>query len=323
MKKFIFTFLACLLVLCVHSQAPQEAVAKMIRSKLGENCLIKDTNGKQVTFEFAAEQTIGASMLGKRIKYDPIKVIEGISHEVTMRMVDPTSIKPTIEEIDFSNTGLGYYNEAKQKISASDFKATVQSNPVLIATAYNANNGVVSDYYIIAKPKPASVQITSNGDGVSTATTSVSSSPFGIGNKLPEFKMTDINGKKWSSKDLKDKIVVMNFWFVECPPCIAEMPSLNKLVEKYRNNDKVVFLSVANTGEEKVKSFLAKKEFKYAHIAREQSKSYLSNWEINAYPQNVIVNRGVIGFSFSGGTNTNDDFMFTMLSEEIDKCLKG
>jgi thiol-disulfide isomerase/thioredoxin len=323
MKKHSLTLVACLLTLCGYSQTPQEVVAKMIRSKLGENCVIKDTNGKQVTFEFAAEQTIGASMLGKRIKYDPLKVIEGVSHEVMMRMLDPSATKPTIEEIDFPNTGLGFYNEAKQKISASDFKSTVQSNAGLIAAAYNANNGIVSDYYIIPKPKPASVQISSNGDGTATATTTASSSPFSIGKRLPEFKMADINGKKWSSKELKDKIVVMNFWFVECPPCIAEMPSLNKLVEKYRNNDKVVFLSVANTDKEKIKSFLVKKEFKYAHIAREQSKNYLSDWGINAYPQNVVVNRGMIGFSFSGGTNTNDDFMFTMLSEEIEKCLKG
>jgi hypothetical protein len=101
------------------------------------------------------------------------------------------------------------------------------------------------------------------------------------------------------------------------------MPSLNKLVEKYRNNDKVAFLSAANTDREKIKEFLTNKEFKYAHIAREQSKDYLSDWGINAYPQNVIVNRGTVGFSFSGGTNANDDFMFTMLSEEIEKCLRG
>ncbi len=323
MKKYVFTLLACLLVIHGYSQSPQEAVVKMIRSRLGEQCIIKDTNGSQVTFEFAAEQTIGASMLGKRIKYDPLKVIEGVNHEVTMRMSDPASIKPTIEEIDFSNVSLGFYSESKQKISAADFKTTIQSNPGLIATAYNASNGVVSDYYIITKPKPASVQITSNGDGGAIATTTVSSSPFGIGNKLPEFKMTDINGKKWSSKELKDKIVVMNFWFVECPPCVAEMPSLNKLVEKYYNNDKVIFLSVANTSKEKIKNFLTKKEFKYAHVAQEQSKHYLSDWGINAYPQNVVVNRGIIGFSFSGGSNTNDDFMFNLLSEEIEKCLKG
>jgi thiol-disulfide isomerase/thioredoxin len=322
MKKYVFTLVASLLMVCGYSQTPQEAVAKMIRSKLGENCIIKDTNGKQVTFEFAAEQTIGASMLGERIKYDPIKVIEGVNHEVMMRMIEVSAIKPTIEEIDFSNAGLGFYNEAKQKISVSDFKSIVQSNAGLIAAAYNANNGIVSDYYIIPKPKPASVQISSNNNGTSTAITT-SSSLFSVGKKFPEFKMTDINGKKWSSKELKDKIVVMNFWFVECPPCIAEMPSLNKLVEKYRNNDKVIFLSVANTDKEKLKKFLSKKEFKYHHIAREQSKDYLSDWGINGYPQNMVVNRGIIGFSFSGGSNANDDFMFTMLSEEIDKCLKG
>jgi hypothetical protein len=44
MKKHSLTLVACLLTLCGYSQTPQEVVAKMIRSKLGENCVIKDEN---------------------------------------------------------------------------------------------------------------------------------------------------------------------------------------------------------------------------------------------------------------------------------------
>jgi len=45
-----------------------------------------------------------------------------------------------------------------------------------------------------------------------------------------------------SSKDLKDKIVLINFWATWCPPCIEEIPIFNELYEKY--SDKFVIVGV-------------------------------------------------------------------------------
>ena len=39
------------------------------------------------------------------------------------------------------------------------------------------------------------------------------------------------------TKDLKGKINVINFWFMKCAPCIAEIPALNTLVKKYKGKD--------------------------------------------------------------------------------------
>src|SRR5690606_23487015 len=44
--------------------------------------------------------------------------------------------------------------------------------------------------------------------------------------------------------DLKGKVIFINFWATWCPPCIAEMPSSDKLHSAFRNNDKVMFLMV-------------------------------------------------------------------------------
>src|SRR5215217_207039 len=48
-----------------------------------------------------------------------------------------------------------------------------------------------------------------------------------INQPLADFSFTDIKGNKLSKTDLKGKVVVFNFWFVECGPCIREMPELN------------------------------------------------------------------------------------------------
>ena len=54
----------------------------------------------------------------------------------------------------------------------------------------------------------------------------------------------DANGKLVNLSDQKGKVVFINFWTTWCPPCRAEMPSINALHQKIKNNDKIVFLMV-------------------------------------------------------------------------------
>ena len=53
-----------------------------------------------------------------------------------------------------------------------------------------------------------------------------SKSNLDIGDSFPNFTLYDINGRKWTQKDLKGKKVVINFWYTGCGPCIKEMPEL-------------------------------------------------------------------------------------------------
>lgn len=159
MNKILLTPITILVFFSAFSQSAQDKFALHIKKKLGENCIIKDENGSHITFESAADQTLSAYFLGKKAKYDPLKVIEGDTLEVILRLVDPASIKSTVSEIDFSNKNLGFYSEAKQKIEAKDFKKIIRSNPNLDAAAYNANDGIIKDYYIVTKPKPEAIKM--------------------------------------------------------------------------------------------------------------------------------------------------------------------
>lgn len=57
-------------------------------------------------------------------------------------------------------------------------------------------------------------------------------------------QFTDIKGQTINVADLKGKVVFINFWATWCPPCIAEMPSINRLYLKYKDQADVVFLIV-------------------------------------------------------------------------------
>lgn len=65
--------------------------------------------------------------------------------------------------------------------------------------------------------------------------------------KAIDFTLPDINGKSHRLSDYKGKLIFLNFWATWCPPCRAEMPSMQKMYEASDKN-KFIILAV-NVGE--------------------------------------------------------------------------
>lgn len=68
--------------------------------------------------------------------------------------------------------------------------------------------------------------------------------------KPANYKMdfTDQSGKKVNLEDLKGKVVFINFWATWCGPCIAEMPSVQKLYDKFKDNKDFAFVILEAEG---------------------------------------------------------------------------
>lgn len=56
----------------------------------------------------------------------------------------------------------------------------------------------------------------------------------------PAFTLEDMDAKKFSLKDYRGKVVLLNFWATWCPPCRREMPSMERLYEKFKGKNFVV-----------------------------------------------------------------------------------
>jgi peroxiredoxin len=114
------------------------------------------------------------------------------------------------------------------------------------------------------------------------------------GKKIPKFNFKDLNGKIYNSKTTKGKIVVLKFWFINCQKCVEEMPNLNKLLQKYKDRNDIVFLSLAFDKNEQLSKFLKKKAFFYPVVGN-QKKYLLQDLKIESYPTHMIINnKGLI-----------------------------
>ncbi|WPV00144.1 TlpA disulfide reductase family protein [Mucilaginibacter sp. cycad4] len=122
---------------------------------------------------------------------------------------------------------------------------------------------------------------------------------FKTGNAFSFFNMRDVNGNVITAADLKGKIVVLNFWFIACPPCRYEMPELNRLVDAYQNSKDVVFIAISLDKAEQVEQFLKVSPFKYHVIS--DSMPLFSYYGVDECPVSLVVDReGVIQFNSQG-----------------------
>ncbi len=134
---------------------------------------------------------------------------------------------------------------------------------------------------------------------------------------VTDFNMKDIDGKSISTKDFRGKVVFINFWASWCPPCRAEFPSIQKMYEKYKDNQNVEFLTInldddVNAG----KKFLEKNKYSIPF--------WVSNGNIpqeiynGSLPTTVILDKnGKIRLKHTGMADYSKDSFYQQLEKLI------
>jgi len=137
-----------------------------------------------------------------------------------------------------------------------------------------------------------------------------------IGKQLRAFKIPGYDYRVWDSDQLRGRVMVMNFWFTACGPCIKEMPLLNELTADYRYKN-IVFLALAPENRGTIKRFLKKNSFKY-NIVPAASK-YIQQLQVEYFPTHLLIDKnGVIRQVYIGYEEGIKD----KLQAEMDKLLK-
>ena len=123
-----------------------------------------------------------------------------------------------------------------------------------------------------------------------------------VGQLAPEFYGKDMSDTV--TYDLNyykgRKIVVLNFWFASCAPCIREVPDLNRLYQRYKDRADIVFVAPTFEFAENVDSFLVTHPFDYPILP--EAYEAIKNYKAISYPLNVIIDfDGRIAYVSAGG----------------------
>lgn len=121
----------------------------------------------------------------------------------------------------------------------------------------------------------------------------------------PDFKATTIDGHSLQLSLMKGKVVVLNFWYTHCKPCIEEMPALNQLVEHYANQD-VVFISFAPEDETELRTFFKTHPFLFTHVSKDEVVGQKNFKLSSARPYALIIDKeGKISRMWPGADPAN------------------
>jgi len=114
------------------------------------------------------------------------------------------------------------------------------------------------------------------------------------GKPFPKFDFTDLNGNRYTNENTKGKTTIIKTWFINCKACVAEFPELNELVEKYKNHNDIIFMSLALDSKSKLEEFLQKKNFEY-QVVSNQREFIDKTLNLQIYPTHIVLDKnGVI-----------------------------
>jgi thiol-disulfide isomerase/thioredoxin len=108
--------------------------------------------------------------------------------------------------------------------------------------------------------------------------------------QAPTFELNEIDGEVHTSESLKGKVVLLNFWATWCPPCVEELPSLNRLQQRYMNKDlEIVSVDFRETPEE-MRNFLQQTPVDFPVLLDLDGRTSLA-WGVFSFPSSFIIDR--------------------------------
>lgn len=160
------------------------------------------------------------------------------------------------------------------------------------------------------------------------------------GKQIPDLTFKTIEGTVYKTSRLEGKVVLLNFWKIQCPPCMYEIPVLNRVDSAYKGKD-FILLSCALNGEEELKRFNDSNDRESYKVLKQLANGNVVQYpivpnagkickksEVNSYPTTFFIDKSgevhkvKTGFGISSGDQElTNNYYFKQYSAVIDSLL--
>lgn len=131
----------------------------------------------------------------------------------------------------------------------------------------------------------------------------------------PDFTLMNMQGEPVSLSQYRGKVVILNLWATWCPPCREEMPSMEGLYRKYKDQGLVILaVSADENGKKAVSQFLQRTPYSFPILL--DSDSVVQNaYGVFRFPESFIIDRnGIVVKKIIGGHNWMSGSTFELIN---------
>ena len=140
------------------------------------------------------------------------------------------------------------------------------------------------------------------------------------GKETPALARQDLTGKLVDLKDLKGRVVLVNFWATWCEPCRDEMPSLMRLQKKLTGRPFEVLTVNYGEGSAKITSFLEKQKISLP-VLLDPEKQAAAEWRAGGLPMTFLVDaEGRVRYSAFGECDWSEGEPFRVVQNLVSEA---
>jgi len=115
--------------------------------------------------------------------------------------------------------------------------------------------------------------------------------PYPRKRQAPPLQLATLDGKQVDLDDLSGKVVMVNFWATWCPPCVKEIPSLQRLYAATRERGLEILAVDVGEDAATMRKFLADRPTDFP-VLMDTDASVFKEWGVHAFPTTLVLDRG-------------------------------
>jgi len=139
------------------------------------------------------------------------------------------------------------------------------------------------------------------------------------GDPAPDFSLVDLKGKTWVLSELRGQVVFINFWATWCPPCMEELPSMQKLYT-ILPKDKFKMLAILSQDKPVSAEFITGQKGITIPVLDDSQNTAGSKYDLTGLPETFIVGKqGIIREKVIGSRQWDKPGMVQMMMEYIEE----